>query len=109
MSEFDPEKFEDKYANYFTELQRAYKNAFETMRDSYDSDLVHAIDQTVLNESEPFYEDGVFRVELPESPAERMKGTGVPVGKETLEAALADYTAAIEDELHRIFGVEREE
>ncbi|MFB6303927.1 MAG: DUF5783 family protein, partial [Haloferacaceae archaeon] len=51
MAEFDPEKFEDKYANYFTELQRAYKNAFETMNDAYDSELVHAIDQQVLNES----------------------------------------------------------
>ncbi len=34
MTDFDPEKFEDKYANYFPELQRAYKNAFETMNDS---------------------------------------------------------------------------
>jgi hypothetical protein len=109
MSAFDPEKFEDKYVHYFTELQRAYKNAFETMRDSYDSDLVHAIDQRVLNESEPFYEDGGFRVELPADPAERLEGSGVPVDEETLEAALDDYVAEIESELSRVLGVDREE
>ena len=109
MTDFDPEKFEDKYANYFAELQRAYKNAFETMRERYDSDLVHAIDQRVLNESEPFYEDGTFRVELPDDPAKRLEGSGVPVDEETLGAALDDYTAAIEDELYRVLGVDREE
>jgi hypothetical protein len=62
MTEFDPEKFEDKYANYFTELQQAYKQAFERMNDRYDSELVHAIDQQILNESEPFYQDGQFSV-----------------------------------------------
>jgi len=76
--EFDPEKFEDKYVHYFPELQRAYKNAFNQMNDRYDSELIHGIDQTVLNESEPFYEDGAFRVELPENPRERIRGT-VPV------------------------------
>ena len=55
MTEFDPEKFEDKYVHYFPELQRAYKNAFNRMNDEYDSELIHAIDQQVLNESEPFY------------------------------------------------------
>jgi hypothetical protein len=109
MAAFDPEKFEDKYANYFAELQRAYKNAFETMRESYDSDLIHAIDQLVLNESEPFYDDGAFRVELPDQPAARMEGSGVPVDDETLQAALDDYVAEIEAELHRVFGVDREE
>jgi hypothetical protein len=106
MAEFDPEKFEDKYANYFTELQRAYKNAFETMRESYDSDLVHAIDQFVLNESEPFYEDGEFRIELPDDPVARLEGSGVPVSEETIHAALDDYTAAIRAELRRIFGLD---
>jgi len=72
--EFDPEKFEDKYAHYFNELQRAYKNAFNQMNDRYDSELIHGIDQTVLNESEPFYEDGEFRVELPENPASASVG-----------------------------------
>ena len=109
MAEFDPEQFEDKYANYFTELQRAYKNAFERMREEYDSDLIHAIDQLVLNESEPFYEDGEFVVELPDDPMERMDGSGVAVTEETLEAALSDYTDAIESELYRVLGVERDE
>ena len=108
MAGFDPEKFEDKYANYFAELQRAYKNAFESMRDDYDSDLVHAIDQLVLNESEPFYEDGVFRVELPEEPMSRLEGSGVPVDEETLEAALDDYVDEIEAQLYRVFGVDPE-
>ncbi len=76
MADFDPEQFQDKYANYFPELQQAYKNAFNRMNDRYDSELVHAIDQQVLNESEPFYEgDGEFRVELPEEPYERLRGT----------------------------------
>ena len=104
MSEFDPEQFEDKYANYFTELQKAYKNAFEVMNDTYDSELVHAIDQQVLNESEPFYdeEDG-FYVELPENPAERL--TAVIADDEKVEAVLHEYVDRIESELHDIFGV----
>ena len=61
MSDFDPEQFEDKYANYFPELQRAYKQAFETMNDRYDSELIHAIDQQILSESEPFYEESPQR------------------------------------------------
>jgi hypothetical protein len=109
MAEFDPEKFEDKYANYFTELQRAYKNAFETMRESYDSDLVHAIDQLVLNESEPFYEDGDFRIELPDDPASRLEGSGVPVSEERLEAALDDYVDEITAELRRTFRLDVDE
>jgi hypothetical protein len=72
MTDFDPEKFEDKYVHYFPELQRAYKNAFEAMSERYDSELVHAIDQQILNESEPFYDDGAFRIELPDDPADRV-------------------------------------
>ena len=107
MSDFDPEKFEDKYANYFPELQRAYKNAFEAMNDEYDSELIHAIDQQILNESEPFYEDGEFRVELPENPRDRLQG--VLVDDETFEETLAEYVDRIETELHRTFQVERPE
>jgi hypothetical protein len=105
MSEFDPERFEDKYVHYFTELQRAYKNAFETMSDSHDSDLVHAIDQQVLNESEPFYEDGAFRVELPPDPAERL--TAVVVDDEKLQHTLDRYVAEIEAELYAVFDLEQ--
>ena len=107
MAEFDPEAFEDKYANYFPELQRAYKNAFERMSERHDSDVVHAVDQQVLNESEPFYEDGAFRVELPDDPVSRV--TAVAVDEARLRTVLDEYRAAIEDELHGVFGVERPE
>jgi hypothetical protein len=107
MAAFDPEAFEDKYANYFQQLQRAYKNAFNTMNDRYDSELIHAIDQQVLNESEPFYEDGDFVIELPENPRERL--TGVLVDDEKFEQVLDRYVEEIETELHQIFGVPREE
>ena len=105
MADFDPEKFEDKYVHYFTELQRAYKNAFETMNDRYDSELVHAIDQQVLNESEPFYEgDGEFRVELPEDPKGRV--TGVVVDDDKLAETLDQYVNEIEAELRTVFGLD---
>ncbi|GCF13396.1 hypothetical protein Harman_13310 [Haloarcula mannanilytica] len=104
MTEFDPEKFEDKYANYFTELQKAYKNAFERMNDTYDSELVHAIDQQILNESEPFYEDGEFTVELPENPTERL--SAIIVDDEKLDAVLSEYVDEIERELRRVFDID---
>ena len=105
MADFDPEKFEDKYANYFPELQQAYKNAFNRMNDRYDSELVHAIDQQVLNESEPFYEgDGEFRVELPEDPYDRV--TGVLVEEERFEEVLETHVEEIETELRRVFEFE---
>lgn len=106
MTDFSPEKFEDKYANYFPELQTAYKNAFATMNDTYDSELVHAIDQQILNESEPFYEEGNggFRVELPENATDRL--TAMIVDDEKLDAVLAEYVAAIETELQRVFDPE---
>ncbi|WP_440766410.1 DUF5783 family protein [Natronorubrum sp. DTA7] len=103
MADFDPEKFEDKYANYFPELQQAYKNAFNRMNDTHDSELVHAIDQQVLNESEPFYEgDGEFRVELPDDPYDRL--SGVLVEKERFEQVLETHVEEIETELQRVFG-----
>jgi len=103
MTEFDPEKFEDKYANYFPQLQRAYKNAFNTMNDAYDSTLIHAIDQQVLNESEPFYapEREGFDIELPDEPYERLEG--VVVDRDRFEAVLAEYTDEIETELRQTF------
>ncbi|WP_299269160.1 DUF5783 family protein [Halorientalis sp.] len=123
MADFDPEQFEDKYANYFTELQRAYKNAFETMNDRYDSELVHAIDQFVLSESEPFYEgtadqgsadgpsgqsprehDGQFRIELPEDPYDRLQG--VIVAEEQFDEVMDRYLDEIETELQRVFGLD---
>ena len=115
MTEFDPVTFEDKYANYFPELQEAYKNAFERMNETYDSELIHAIDQTVLAESEPFYEgpdegdrveSGSFRLDLPENPAGRVASAGVIVDEETLDAVLSEYVAALEEELRIVFGFE---
>ncbi|RXK50478.1 DUF5783 family protein [Halorientalis pallida] len=108
MAEFDPEQFEEKYANYFTELQRAYKNAFQTMNDRFDSELIHGIDQFVLSESEPFYEgEGQFRIELPDDPYDRLQG--VVVGEEKFEEIVDRYTAEIETELQRVFGFDTSE
>lgn len=105
MTEFDPEKFEDKYEHYFPQLQRAYKQAFETMNDTYDSELIHAIDQQILAESEPFYEgDGEFRIELPEEPGERLSGL-IVVDDEKLETIMERYESEIESELQTVFGL----
>jgi hypothetical protein len=102
MTEFSPEQFENKYANYFPELQTAYRNAFESMGERYDSELIHAIDQQVLNESEPFYDDG-FRIELPENPYERLSGT--VVGEEKFDGVLAEYVETLEGELANVFDL----
>jgi hypothetical protein len=105
MTEFDAEKFEDKYVHYFNELQRAYKNAFERMNETYDSELIHAIDQQILNESEPFYEgDGEFRIDLPDDPAERTRG--VVVDEEKLTRVLDIYVDELESEIREEFGFE---
>lgn len=105
MTEFDQEKFDDKYTHYFTELQRAYKNAFEEMNEAYDSDLVHAIDQLVLSESEPFYEqDTGFTVELPDDPYERIEGA-VLTDRKKFDHVLDEFVAAIEAELAEIFDI----
>lgn len=104
MAEFDPEAFEDKYANYFTELQEAYKRAFDTMNEQYDSQLIHAIDQQVLNESEPFYDDGEFRIELPDDPAARI--TGVVVSDEKLETVIDRYVEELRHELRVVFEID---
>jgi len=101
MTDFDPEKFEDKYEHYFPELQRAYRQAFETMNDAYDSELIHAIDQQLLAESEPFYEgDGEFRIELPEG----RQVSGVVVAESKVEAVLDRYVDELEAELRSVFG-----
>ena len=106
MSDFDPEQFaEAKYAEY---LQQSYKRAFDRMNDRYDSKLVHAIDQQVLNESEPFYEgDGRFRLELPEDPHARV--SGVVVGEEKLLGVLEAYAETVEREIARTFGFDPDE
>ena len=103
MADFDPEKFEEKYVHYFPELQRAYKNAFEAMSERYDSELIHAIDQQILNESEPFYDDGSFRIELPDDPADRVTAIVVDEGK--LSTVLDAYVEEIRNQLRTVFGL----
>jgi hypothetical protein len=99
----DAETFEEqKYVDFFPQLQQAYKNAFNRVNETYDSTLVHGIDQHVLDESEPFYDDEAgFHLELPEDPYDRL--TGVVVPEEKFEAVLEEYVAEIERELERAF------
>ena len=101
----DAETFdEQKYVELFPQLQQAYKNVFNRMNEEYDSTLIHGIDQQVLNESEPFYDDdaGEFYVEVPEAPYDRL--SGVVVAEERFEAVLEAYLDALEAELERTFG-----
>ena len=100
----DAETFdEQKYVDFFPQLQQAYKNAFNRVNETYDSTLVHGIDQQVLDESEPFYDDEEgFYVELPEDPYERL--TSVVVSEEKFDAVLEEYVEEIERELERTFG-----
>jgi hypothetical protein len=105
MPDFDPETFEDKYEHYFAELQRAYKGAFDRMDRQYDSELIHAIDQHVLAESEPFYEESEgFRIELPDDPSDRIDDAVVDADR--FETVLSTYVDELERELHRVFDVE---
>ncbi len=100
MTEFDPAKFTDKYKHYFSELQQAYRAAFTHMDEetSYDSELIHAIDQLILADSDPIYEgDGQFQVQLPDDATDR-------IDHEHLEVALADYVRVLETELAAVFG-----
>ncbi|MDF9746449.1 DUF5783 family protein [Natrinema salsiterrestre] len=102
MTEFDPEKFEEKYVYYFEELEEAYSAAYQQLHGQYDSAVLRAIDRQVLSESEPFYDgDGEFRVELPENPRER---AGAAAEHEQFEAVLEAFVDRIERELRRIFG-----
>lgn len=105
MTAFDPDKFEDKYVHYLRELQQAYRDAFETMNERRDSQLVHAIDQQVLNESEPFFEgedaDPAFRIELPENPYDRL--SGVIVDRDRFEDILDEYVTELQRSLEAEF------
>ena len=99
----DAETFdEQKYTDLFPELQQAYKSAFNRVNERYDSTLVHGIDQQVLDESEPFYDESEgFHIELPEDPYDRL--TGIVVEEERFEAVLEEYVGEIEQELKRVF------
>ncbi|WP_227133949.1 DUF5783 family protein [Halorubellus salinus] len=105
MTDLDPETFEEeKYVDYFPKLQQAYKNAFNRVNEQYDAELVHAIDQQVLNESEPHYEgDGEFTIDLPDDPYDRLEG--VLADREKFDAVLDAYLDEIKTELERVFSV----
>jgi len=102
--ELTPDEFEEeKFVSYFPKLQTAYKRAFNELNEQYDSSLVHAIDQQILNESEPHYEgDGEFSIELPDDPLDRL--TGVVVPDEKAQAVLEEHVAQIKRELQDQFG-----
>ena len=104
MTDFDPERFEDKYEHYFPQLQQAYKQAFDAMTERYGSDEIHAVDQLILAESEPFYEGDGFRIELPDDAHERLEGVDVTVAD--LDSLLADYTDEIDRQLQRVLGLD---
>jgi hypothetical protein len=106
--DLDPERFEEqKFVDYFPRLQTAYKRAFDELNETYDSELVHALDQQVLDESEPHYEgDGEFAVELPPEPLDRVQG--VVAADERVEELLERYVAEIERQLRVAFGFEGE-
>ncbi|MDR9430221.1 MAG: DUF5783 family protein [Natronomonas sp.] len=103
----DAETFDQKkYVDFFAQLQQAYKNVFNRMNDEYDSTLIHGIDQYVLNESEPFYDDesGSFSLDVPENPYGRLDGSGVVVEQERFQTVLDTYVEELEAELERTFG-----
>ena len=102
MTEFDPEKFDEKYVHYFEELETAYSNAYNQLHGRYDSEVLRAIDRKVLSESEPVYlGEGKFRIDLPE---ERVETVRAAVGDpEQFDAVLEEFRERIADELVRIF------
>ncbi|MFP8954750.1 DUF5783 family protein [Natrialbaceae archaeon A-arb3/5] len=102
MTEFDPEKFEEKYVYYFEELEAAYSNAYQQLHGEYDSEVLRAVDRQILSESEPFYSesDEEFTVSLPDDPADRV---GAISEHEQFEPVLAELVDRIERELHRTF------
>lgn len=103
MTEFDPEKFDQKYVHYFEELETAYSNAYDHLHGQCDSKILRAIDRQVLSESEPVYEgNGEFRVELPDDVEERARS--LPGDQEAFDAVLAAFVDRIEQELRREFG-----
>jgi len=98
----DPETFEEKkYTEFFPKLQTAYRRAFNDLNERYDSTLVHAIDQEILDESEPVYENGAFRIALPEDPLDRLDG--VVADTERVEELLEIYVEELEEQLAAAF------
>ncbi len=105
MTEFEPEKFEEKYVHYFEELETAYSNAYQQLHGQANSEVLRAIDRQILSESEPVYEgDGEFRVMLPDDTIEQAQP--LPGDEETFNAVLDEFIDRIEGELRHIFGFE---
>ncbi|MDS0222964.1 DUF5783 family protein [Haloarcula sp. S1AR25-5A] len=105
MTEFDAEKFEEKYVHYFEELETAYSNAYQELHGQYDSEILRGIDRQILSESEPVYEgDGAFHIRLPDDTATRAQS--LPGDEETFDTVLSAFTDAIERELRRQFEFE---
>ncbi|MFB6224332.1 MAG: DUF5783 family protein [Haloarcula sp.] len=105
MTEFDPEKFQEKYVHYFEELEEAYSNAYQELHGQCDSEILRAIDRQLLSESEPVYEgDGEFHIQLPDDAETRAQS--LPGDEETFNAVLTEFTDAIEHELRRLFEFE---
>ncbi len=105
MTEFDPEKFDEKYVHYFEELETAYSSAYQQLHGQYNSEILRAIDRQVLSESEPVYDgNGEFRVRLPDDVAERAQS--LPGNETEFNAILEEFTTQIERELRRVFGFE---
>ena len=105
MTEFDPEKFDDKYVHYFEELEAAYSTAYQRLHGRHESTLLRAVDRQILAESEPVYEgDGEFSVRLPPDVDDRLDA--VAGERETVESLLETFTSEIERELRRTFGFE---
>ncbi|EMA30640.1 DUF5783 family protein [Haloarcula japonica] len=105
MTEFDAEKFDEKYVHYFEELETAYSNAYQELHGQYDSEVLRGIDRQILSESEPVYEgDGTFSIRLPDNTAARAKS--LPGDEATFDTVLSAFTDAIERELRRLFEFE---
>lgn len=102
MTAFDPDRFEEKYTHYFTELQQAYRNAFDRMQEETSSELVHAIDQLVLAESDPQYAgDGTFDVVFPEDAVRRVADAAE--SDENIERTIERYREVLAEELAAVF------
>lgn len=106
MTTFDPDKFDEKYRHYFEALERAYSNAYEELHGDADSQILKAVDRTILAESEPMYDgEGEFRIALPDDVDTRIASIGAEAS--AVEAVLERLTDEIERELRRIFEFER--
>jgi len=105
MTEFDAEKFEEKYVHYFEELEAAYSDAYQELHGQYDSEVLRGIDRQILSESEPVYEgDGTFHIRLPDDTASRAQS--LPGDEATFDTVLSAFTDAIERELRQQFEFE---